>query len=554
MDKWSYILQTPGLTLGRCCREMSEEEGDHLALIDPAANKRLSFSQIQILSNALAKELIHLGILPGDRIAIIVNNSWESIISKIAVSKTGAIQVNLNIHEKEAMLEKLLADSGCSFLIIKQGIKNRSHLEMLFNICPEFKNQKPGELHSERLPNLKHLILTDASRPQSCAWHFEELIEAGKNLPDSILTERDKLISSKDTATIIYTSGTTGTPKGVMLTHEKLLLNAAAHIHFMELTRDDVYCITAPLFHTLGSVGSFLSIFLSGGTAVLADISSIDRVLEVLIHEKCTVISSVPTILTRVLASAEQSSESCCTHLRLWALAGAACPEGLILQASEKLHVDHFMMMYGMTEAGPGISSTCLSDPICAVSHTVGRFWPFVEWEIHDLKTGNPLNQGEAGEIVIKSPCMMNGYFGNNESTEHAFTADGWLRTGDIGKVSPEGYLTLCGRCKNIIIRGGENISPLEIEQFLNQLPGICASAVVGVKDQEFGEAVYAFLITEGNISITAEDLMKMCRGRIATIKIPTEVANVKSFPLTASGKIAREELKQMAEANRKRG
>lgn len=533
-------------TLGELIHLQASRYPDHLAVIDYLHDRRLTYQELDTVSDDLAKGLIHLGLRQGDHVAVIIDNCWEHVVTKLAISKAGGVLVNVNIHEKADMLRRLLENTECSIMIIKQRMKNRDHMEMLYEICPELKMQTAGRLQTSLLPKLRHIIVTGGTGAEGCAWQLNEILKAGEQCSDQLLENRAKQLEMDQIATIIHTSGSSGTPKGVPLTHRQMMLNALEHVHYMKMTADDRLCVTAPLFHSLGCIGSMLTTLMAGATMVLFDDLKHEGVLELLVNEKCTVMSCVPTILLRLMHHAEEIGGEQNLHLRLCVIAGASCPEDVFRHASEVLHIDHFMVMYGMTEAGPGISSTELQDPLRMVSTTVGRFWPMVEWKIRDLATGITLGENQVGEICIKGPCVTAGYIRNIEETEKAFE-DGWLRTGDIATVDRDGIIRLKGRCKDIIIRGGENISPKEIEDFLRQHPKIEDACVVGAPNREFGESVYAFLILKPEQELRLEELRSDCKGKISTIKIPEEIEILQQFPLTGSGKIAKEELKKIA-------
>ena len=546
IDDDPYGNSISSLTLGNLIHKQASECPDHLAVIDYMHHRRLTYQELDELSDALAKGMIHLGLAPGDHVAVIINNCWEHVVTKLAISKAGGVLVNVNIHEKADMLRKLLENTECSMIIVKQGIKNRDHMDMLYELCPEIKIQRPGGLHTQFLPKLRHIIVTNSTKPVECAWKLEAVLEEGKELSDRLLEERSKSIDMDQVASIIHTSGSSGTPKGVPLTHRQMMLNALEHVHYMKMTSEDRLCITAPLFHSLGCIGSMLTTLVAGATMILFDDLRHDGLAELLRKEKCTIMCCVPTILLRLMHYVEEQENTGEIQMRLCVIAGATCPEEVFRHASEVLHIDHFMVMYGMTEAGPGISSTDLEDSLYTVATTVGRFWPLVDWKIRDLATGITLGDNQVGEICIKGPCVMNGYIHNRIENEKTFE-DGWLRTGDLAIVDHEGVIHLKGRCKDIIIRGGENISPKEIEEFLRQNPKIQDACVVGVPNREFGESVYAFLILTPGEQLSLEELRSESRGKISTIKIPEEIEIVHHFPLTGSGKIAKEELKKLA-------
>lgn len=536
------------LTLGELADIQAQRFPDREAVVDSLADVRLTFREVKKRSDSLAKGLIHIGICKGDHVAVIMDNCWENVITKIAIEKTGAVIVNLNIHEKRDMLECLLHRTDVKAVILKQGIKNREHMDIFYQISPELKTAVPGRLYVPRLPRLRHIVVTDPLRPRSCAWQFEALMKQGMRMNDVILEERMREISPFDDATIIHTSGTSGVPKGVVLCHCQVLENAWSHVQYLGLEKEDRLCMTPPMFHSFGCVGSVLSAMMAGAALVCYEKTDRICLLDMLRKERCTVLCSVPTVyirLIREMREGKAGSEDLC--LRLCVTAGAPCPEDTLRDMKHVIGAKAAVVMYGMTEAGPGISSTTMDDSPEVTVSTVGRLWPGVAGQIRDLTTGRVLGPGQTGELCIRGYGVMKGYYNNPEETAKAVDREGWLHTGDIGALSEDGLLTLKGRCKDLIIRGGENISPKEIEDFIRNYEPVEEVAVVGAPDEQYGELVYAFIRLKEGAVITKEGLRDWCRGRIATIKIPQEIELTDHFPVTATGKILKGRLRSLA-------
>ena len=536
------------LTLGELADIQARRFPDREAVVDSLAGVRLTYREVKRRSDGLAKGLMHIGILKGDHVAVIMDNCWENVVTKIAIEKTGAVIVNLNIHEKKDMLECLLHRADVKAVILKQGIKNREHMDMFYQISPELKEAVPGRIYAPRLPLLRHVIVTDQERPRSCAWQFEKLMELGMSMGDSLLKERMKAVRPFDDATIIHTSGTSGVPKGVMLNHYQILENAWIHVQYLGLEKEDRLCMTPPMFHSFGCVGSVLSSMMAGAALVCYEKTDRICLLEMLRKERCTVLCSVPTVYIRLIREMREGKagrEDLC--LRLCVTAGAPCPEHTLRDMKRVMGAEAAVVMYGMTEAGPGISSTSMDDSLETAVSTVGRLWPGVTGRIQDLTTGRVLGPGRAGELCIKSYGVMKGYYNNPEETEKAVDREGWLHTGDIASLSEDGLLTLKGRCKDLIIRGGENISPREIEDFIRNYEPVEDVAVVGAPDEQYGELVYAFIRPKEGAVVTKEGLRNWCRGKIATIKIPQEIELTDHFPISATGKISKGQLRSLA-------
>lgn len=523
-------------------------EPDKEAVVDCFYDRRLTYLELKQLSDALAKALITYGLEKGDHVAVIFDNSWENIVSKFAVWKAGGVVVNLNIHEKAGVLETLLYRADVKMVLLRQGYKNREYMDLFYEICPEFRTSSPGNLSCPRLPKLKHIIVTDKNRPRACAWQFEDLLEYGRTIDDTVLKERRNQFSQFDDATMIHTSGTSGVPKGVVLNHAQLVESAWSHIQYLLVEKEDRFCMTPPMFHSLGAIGSVLTVLLSGATLICFSRAEDQELFSIIKREACTILCSVPTIYIRLLNLIRENELSCSElKIRVCTTAGSTCPQKVLREMKTVLGAKSIISMYGMTEAGPGITSTSPDDDLETIESTVGRFWPGVKWQIRNLCTGEPVGAGEEGEVCVKSFGVMKEYYNNPSETEKSIDQDGWLHTGDIGVVSEEGILMLKGRCKDLIIHGGENISPKEIEEFLCKHEAIKMAAVVGIPDEEFGENVGAFVQLEEDHTLDEEAVKAWCRGKIATMKIPKKILVLDEIPLTATGKVAKGQLRKMA-------
>ena len=541
------ILRYIHMTLGELTDLQAARIPDKEGIVDCGQRRRLTYRELKELSDALAVSLIRLGLKKGDKAAVIMDNCWQNLVTKAAIEKIGAVIVNLNIHEKGEMLITLLRDTDAKAVLIRQGIKSREHMELLFGMCPELMEQGPEEICCSLLPELKHVIVTDREKPRTCALQFEDLLEEGLQGDREILRQRKEEISPLDTVTIIHTSGSSGKPKGVLLTHAQLIESAWSHVEKMHLTPEDRFYMTSPMFHALGCIGSALASMTVGSTLVFHGFARCESLLSLLEQEQCTVFSSVPTVYLRLLELAQGEQWRGRLPLRLCITAGAPCPEKVFAGLAEVFGVREVLTMYGMTEAGPGITSVTIRPDTRPEDLAAGELWPGVEAQIRDVFTGRLLPSGEKGEICIRSFGVMQGYYKNPEETRRALDTDGWLHTGDMGYLSPEGRLFLTGRCKDLIIRGGENISPGEVEEFLRQNPQVEDAAVVGVPDPQYGEKVFAFVKAAQGEHICPAELAGWCRGKIATIKIPEFIVQLETFPETASGKVDKKELKKQA-------
>lgn len=511
-----------------------------------ARGESYTYGELYQKSRRLAKGLMALGIQKGSRIAIMIPNSPEHLIVKFAVQMAGAVAVNMNYHEKAPMMELLLKKSAVDLLFISPDIRQGETLHIVESILP-------------RLPQLSRVVLVERQdkRCDICRADYNiagmmELSDAealGNTLPDAALQTRIDSITPSDPSTIIHSSGTTSTPKGVVLTHRALLENARLHLMYMRLTPSDRLCMTPPMFHAFGCIGSALTIFLAGGTLVCYHWKCGEDLSELLLRERCTVLCSVPTVFVRMVQGVREGAlpGGDSLSLRMLVCAGAACPEALLRDMKDLLGAQDILIMYGMTEAGPGISSTEPGDPLDVLQQTVGRPWPGVTVRLGALPGECPAQNGE-GELLVKSPCLMKEYLNEPEETAAAFDADGFLHTGDIARIRPDGRIVLCGRCKDLIIHGGENISPGEIETLLRTHESVANAVVVGVPSYKYGEDIFAFVRLNPGCTLTVDELKSFCKGKIASIKIPAYIAFTDSFPVSDTGKILKRELRIAAQ------
>ena len=560
------ILRYIHMTLGELPDIQAACIPDREAVADCGQNRRLTYRQLKEESDALAVSLIRLGIEKGDKAAVIMDNCWQNIVTKAAIEKIGAVIVNLNIHEKGEMLTALLRDADVKAVLIRQGIKAREHMEILYAMCPELRDQEPGKVRCGKLPALRTIVVTDPERPEKCAWQFGRLLEEGRRGDRDALEKRKRAVDPLDPVTIIHTSGSSGKPKGALLTNAQLVESALSHVAYMRLTQADRFYMTSPMFHALGCIGSALASMTAGSALVFHGTARCDSLLPILKAEQCTVLSSVPTVYLRILELAGgDGSWKGQIPLRLCITAGAPCPVKVFEGLRKAFGVEEVLTMYGMTEAGPGISSTSITSLDQAEHPGGSELWPGVNVQIRAL--GGPeraadssesgservkaerrvLEPGEIGEICVESFGVMQCYYKNPQETAKALDRNGWLRTGDMGYLSPEGKLFLTGRYKDLIIRGGENISPGEVEEFLRKNPQVEDAAVVGVPDAQYGELVFAFIKPAAGEAIDSKALAAWCRGKIATIKIPQFMAETEAFPETGSGKVDKKELKKLA-------
>ncbi len=535
------------VTVGELLEERAGRIPDQEAVVDITANARMTYRQLNDASNHLAKKLIDLGVGKNDIVAVVMLNCLELLIAKYAVNKIGAIIANISPFEKTKGLKNLLQRIDATVLLLREGTKSSETINALYEICPELHTAAPGKLQSATLPKLHTVIVARSEKTFPGTFQFTDLMRTPPDCTDLCLANRMRTFSHSDIATIIHTSGTSSFPKSVMLTHGTIIENALWHKILLDICEEDRIFTPVPLFHALGCIGSVLSALIAGATLVCLSKPAIDLSLEVLCKEKCTVIFAVPSYYVALIeAVKERCPSSCEFFIRLCVMAGAECTRRTILDLFSIMQVKDVLSMYGMTEAGPGISSTTSDDPIDVKTKTVGKPWPGISIKL--INAYEACDGYDHGEICVRGYNVMSGYYKDEEATSAAIDDEGWLHTGDIGYITIEGNLAVCGRTKDIITKNGENISPKEVESLLIEHPQVQEAFVVGANDYKCGEDIYAFVKKNNGSQLNEEDLKDFCRGKIATLKIPTHISFVEEFATSSTGKILRRELRAIAQ------
>lgn len=514
------------------------------ALVYSDRNLRYTYRQLQHECNRVAKGLMALGIKRGEHIAILAPNVPEWVIMQFASAKMGAVLTTVNTNYKLFELEYLLRQSDATTLIFTEGIKDSNYVKMIYELCPELYDSMPGRLNCKRLPMLKNLVfIGQESMPGMFNW--EEIIKFGEEISDEELIARQSTLESDDVINMQYTSGTTGFPKGVMLSHGNLVGNALSIGKCMRFGPDDRLCIPVPLFHCFGCVLSTLTCVAYTSTMVMMESFNPTKAMEIVEKERCTALHGVPTMfITELEVLEEQQFDT--SSLRTGIMAGAPCPIEVMKAVVEKMGMNEIVITYGQTEAAPGITMTKTDDPLELRVATVGKALEGVEVKIVDPVTGLEMPAGHQGEICARGYNVMKGYYKMPEATSAAIDKEGWLHTGDLGIMDENGYLRITGRIKDMIIRGGENIYPREIEEFLYTHPYVKDVQVVGVPSKKYGEEVMAFIqLREGN-RLTDSEIKEYCLGKIARYKIPSHIQFVESYPTTANGKVQKFKLREM--------
>ncbi len=538
----SEILHT---TVGELLEEKARIQPDIEAVVYADRGLRWSYHEFNQLCRQAAKGFMKLGIDKGDHIAIWASNTPEWLVSQFSTGKMGAVLVTVNTNYRTAELEYLLKQSDSQTIILMEGFRGASYIDMLYEICPELNSCKPGELKSEKLPFLKNVIvLGENSYPGTYSW--QDILVKGKETDDKELDERLSSLSPQDVINMQYTSGTTGFPKGVMLTHSNIVNNGYNIAGCMRLSQKDRLCIPVPFFHCFGCVLGVLACVSVGATMVPLQEFDPRQVLKTVQDEKCTGLHGVPTMFISEL-NLPDFDQYDLSHLRTGIMAGSNCPIEVMKGVMDKMGADEITIAYGQTESSPVITQTRTHDPIELKVETVGKSLPNVEVKIVEPGSNREVPNGVQGELCTRGYHVMKGYYRNEEATRLAIDDEGWLHTGDLAVMDEHGYCRITGRLKDMIIRGGENIYPREIEEFLYSHPKVLDVQVIGIPDEVYGEEVMAWIILKEGHNATSEEIREYCTGKISRHKIPRYIEFTDSYPMTASGKIQKFRLREQA-------
>lgn len=533
-------------TVGEIVREQATKFPETEAYVYPERNIRKTYAEFDRETDELAKAFMGLGIEKGEHIAIWSDNKREWLLSQYATGKMGGVLVTVNTSYQASELEYLLKQSDSTTLILGEEFKGTDYIEVLRQVCPELEHAEKGRLDSPKLPHLKRVIvMSENSYPGIYTW--SEFEAFAKGISDGQLEQRFASMDPEDVINIQYTSGTTGFPKGVMLTHRNVVNNGRLVGDMMNLDENDRLCIPVPFFHCFGCVLGTLAAVTHGTTMVIAEQFEPKRVLQMVQDEKCTALHGVPTMFIAELNHPEFGSFDTST-LRTGIMAGSTCPIEVMKKVISDMGASEITIAYGQTESSPVITQTGKDDAIEKRVATVGKPHDDVEVKIIDPATGEEVVKGMPGELCTRGYLIMKGYYKNEEATKEAIDPEGWLHTGDIAVEDEDGYISITGRIKDMVIRGGENIYPREIEEFLYQHPSVQDVQVVGVPDPKYGEELMAWVILKDGEKLDADELRAYCKGKIAHHKIPRYIEFIDEYPMTASGKIQKFKLREMSE------
>jgi fatty-acyl-CoA synthase len=537
-------LQLSDKTIGQWLEYWAAKTPDKEYIVYSDRNLRFTWSQFNQRVDDLAKGLLAIGVTKGSHVGIWATNVPDWLTFLFACAKIGAILVTINTNYKQSELEYLCKNSDMQTLCIINGTWDCDFVEMTYQMLPELKTFPRGHMRSERFPKMRNVIYIGQEKHRGM-YNTQEMILLGSNIGDEDLLRAKSEVNCHDVVNMQYTSGTTGFPKGVMLSHHNIVNNGFITGENMEFTEDDKLCICVPLFHCFGIVLAVMNCLTHGSTQVMVEKFDPLVVLASIHKERCTAVYGVPTMFIAEL-NHPMFEMFDMSSLRTGIMAGSSCPIELMKQVSEKMNLQ-VTSVYGLTESSPGMTQSNIRDSFEARCTTVGKEFPFVEVKILDPETGEECPVGVQGEICCRGFNIMRGYYKNQEATEEAIDENGFLHSGDLGMKDEEGFYQITGRIKDMIIRGGENIYPREVEEFLYNLSGIKDVQVVGIPSPKYGEQVCAFIIKQEESNLEDSDVIDFCKGRIARYKVPKYVFFVDDFPMTGSGKIQKFRLRELA-------
>jgi fatty-acyl-CoA synthase len=525
-----------GATIGNFFDEAVAKYREREALVVRHQGIRWTWGELGRRVDQLAAGLLALGLEPGDRIGIWSQNNSEWVLTQFATAKAGLVLVNINPAYRRAELEYALNKVGCKALITSPALKTSNYLEIINDLAPELKGSKPGELNSKALPHLRWVIRLGPEKTPGML-NFDEVSPRATNSQHERLKELAGTLQFDDAINIQFTSGTTGFPKGATLTHHNILNNGWFIGEAMKLTPDDRLCIPVPLYHCFGMVLGNLACLTHGSTMVYpAEAFDPLSVLETVEAERCTALHGVPTMFIAELDHPDFARFKLGT-LRTGIMAGSPCPIEVMKRVIDKMNLRQITIAYGMTETSPVSTQSSTEDSMERRVSTVGRVQPHIEIKIVDTE-GRIVKRGETGEFCTRGYSVMQGYWGDAEKTAEAIDKGGWMHTGDLATMDTDGYVNIVGRLKDMVIRGGENVYPREIEEFLYRHPKVQDVQVIGVPDAKYGEEVCAWIKLREGERASEEEIREFCKGQIAHYKIPRYIRFVDQFPMTITGKI----------------
>ncbi len=523
-------------TIGHAFDRAAARWPDREALVVCQQGVRLTYHELKERVDAYAAGFLALGLHPGDRVGIWAHNTWEWLVVQLATAKAGLVLVNINPAYRRAELEYALNKVACQALVTMAAFKSSDYLQMLRDLAPELHDCRPGALRSEILPHLRAVVrLGEEHSVGMLNFTHLPVLATGEH--------RDRLeiiagaIDPGEAINIQFTSGTTGLPKGATLTHRNILNNGYMVGRQLRLTEEDRLCVPVPLYHCFGMVLGNLAALTHGACIVYPDLAfSPAATLDTVTEERCTALHGVPTMFIALLNHPDFAQYDV-SSLRTGIMAGAPCPIEVMRRVVTDLHMDQVTIAYGMTETSPVSFQSAVDDPLDRRVSTVGRILPHLEVKVVDTE-GEVVPVGEPGELCTRGYSVMQGYWADEARTGEAIDAEGWMHSGDLATLDADGYCNIVGRLKDMVIRGGENLYPREIEEYLYRHPAVEDVQVVGVPDPKYGEELCAWIVVKEGQTVTEDDIRAFCQGQIAHYKIPRYIRFVDDFPMTVTGKV----------------
>jgi fatty-acyl-CoA synthase len=534
-------------TLGQILDHTVARYPDNEAVVYADRSYRQTWREFGEMVDRFAKGLMALGVEKGEKVAVWATNVPYWVALQFATAKIGAVLITVNTNYREHELRYLLTQSECENVFLIDSLRDHDYLETFYRIAPELRFQSHDSFVCKNLPHLKRVFFLGAEKHRGM-YSVPEVLALADMVDDADYLARQASLDPWDAINMQYTSGTTGFPRGVMLTHVGVGLNGYWIGKHQNFGPNDRVCLPVPLFHCFGCVLGVSACVNHGATMVILESFNALKVLAAVDSEHCTALYGVPTMF---LAELEHKlfKRFDVSHLRTGIMAGSVCPEPLMRRVVEDMNMKEITICYGLTEGSPVMTQSDIHDPLPLRCETVGCAMPGIEVRVGDPQTCEELPRGQVGEILCRGYNIMKGYYNMPEATAAAISPEGWLHSGDLGVMDENGYLRVTGRIKDMIIRGGENVYPREVEEYLLSMPGVLDVQVVAVPSRKYGEEVGAFVIPRPGVDIRPEDVRDFCRGKIAWFKIPKYVEIITGFPLTASGKIQKYKLREMAAA-----
>lgn len=525
-----------GETIGNAFDRTAALHADREALVVRHQGVRWTWSALKHHVDAVAAGLLRLGLEPGDRVGIWAPNCSEWTLTQFATAKAGLILVNINPAYRRAELEYALNKVECKALVLAPALKTSDYLGIVADLAPELATATPGHLHARALPHLRIVVRLGDERTPGML-NFADVARGGGDAERARLAELATTLQFDDPINIQFTSGTTGFPKGATLTHQNILNNGFFVGEAIRLTHEDRLCIPVPLYHCFGMVMGNLGCMTHGATMVYPN-DAFDplTVLQAVSEERCTALYGVPTMFIAELDH-PRFAEFDLSSLRTGIMAGSPCPVEVMKRVQAQMNMRQVTIAYGMTETSPVSTQSSVDDPLERRVSTVGRVQPHIEVKIVDAN-GRIVPRGVTGEFCTRGYSVMRGYWNDEEKTREAIDEGGWMHTGDLATMDAEGYVNIVGRLKDMVIRGGENVYPREIEEFLYRHPKVQDVQVIGVPDPKYGEELCAWIVLRTGASCTADEIREFCRGQIAHYKVPRHIRFVDAFPMTITGKV----------------